>query len=116
MGRPDLTPSERAKVNASNIMTMRSCTAAAALHARQRPWCIENPVRRNDTKGPWKRFAGTVPGTQTLKFHVKLGRQFGVHVSPTATLNGMVCDTSSGWGLDEWRAFLDPHVKAAKAA
>lgn len=54
--------------------------------------------------------------TQTLKFHVKLGRQFGVHVSPTATLNGMVCDTSSGWGLDEWRAFLDPHVKAAKAA
>ena len=37
--------------------------------------------------------------TQTLKFHVKLGRQTGIHVSPTTTLNGMVCDTSSGWSV-----------------
>ena len=52
--------------------------------------------------------------TQTLKFHVKLGRQTGIHVSPTTTLNGMVCDTSSGWTLDQWKEFLDPHVKASK--
>jgi hypothetical protein len=31
-------------------------------------------------------------------------------VSPTTTLNGMVCDTSSGWSLDQWKEFLDPHV------
>ena len=51
--------------------------------------------------------------TQTLKFHVKLGRQTGIHVSPTTVLNGMVCDTSSGWNLDQWKEFLDPHVSAA---
>ena len=54
--------------------------------------------------------------TQELKFHVKLGRQTGIHVSPTTTLNGMVCDTSSSWDLEQWRAFLDPHVQAAKSA
>ena len=48
--------------------------------------------------------------TQNLKFFVKLGRQTGIHVSPTTTLNGMVCDTSSGWSLDQWKEFLDPHV------
>lgn len=54
--------------------------------------------------------------TQELKFHVKLSRQTGIHVSPTTTLNGMVCDTSSSWDLEQWRAFLDPHVQAAKSA
>ena len=48
--------------------------------------------------------------TQKLKFHVKLGRQLGIHVSPTCCLNGLICDTSSGWTLEEWTAFLDPHV------
>ena len=47
---------------------------------------------------------------------MKLGRQTGIHVSPTTTLNGMVCDTSSSWDLEQWRAFLDPHVQAAKSA
>lgn len=50
--------------------------------------------------------------TQELKFHVKLGRQTGIHVSPTTLLNGMVCDTSSGWSLDQWQEFLDPHIAA----
>merc|ERR1740123_2428126 len=50
--------------------------------------------------------------TQTLKFHIKLGRQQGIHVSPTTTLNGIVCDTSSGWSLEQWKEFLDPHVQA----
>ena len=53
--------------------------------------------------------------TQELKFHIKLGRQTGIHVSPTTQLNGMVCDTSSGWSLDDWKEFLDPHVNAAAA-
>jgi protein-disulfide isomerase len=49
--------------------------------------------------------------TQQMKFHIKLGRQLGIHVSPTCCLNGLVCDTSSSWTLEEWKAFLDPHVK-----
>ena len=48
--------------------------------------------------------------TQKLKFHVKLGRQLGIHVSPTCCLNGLICDTRSGWTLEEWTAFLDSHV------
>ena len=52
--------------------------------------------------------------TQEIKFHVKLGRQTGIHVSPTTTLNGMVCDTSSGWTLEQWKEFLGPHVDASK--
>jgi len=49
--------------------------------------------------------------TQQMKFHIKLGRQLGIHVSPTCCLNGLVCDTSSSWTLEEWKAFLDPYVK-----
>ena len=52
--------------------------------------------------------------TQMLKFYVKYGRQTGIHVSPTTQLNGMVCDTSSGWTLEQWKEFLDPHVNASK--
>jgi len=47
---------------------------------------------------------------QDIKFHVKLARQNGIHVTPTTMLNGMVCDTSSGWSLEEWKAFLDSHL------
>jgi len=50
--------------------------------------------------------------TQQLKFHVKLGRQLGIHVSPTTTLNGMVFDSSSGWSLAQWTEMLDPHEQA----
>ena len=49
--------------------------------------------------------------TQQMKFHIKLGRQLGIHVSPTCCLNGLVCDTSSSWTLKEWKAFLDPYVR-----
>ena len=49
--------------------------------------------------------------TQQMKFHIKLGRQLGIHVSPTCCLNGLVCDTSSSWTLEDWKAFLDPYVK-----
>ena len=49
--------------------------------------------------------------TQQVKFHIKLGRQLGIHVSPTCCLNGLVCDTSSSWTLEDWKAFLDPYVK-----
>jgi protein-disulfide isomerase len=45
--------------------------------------------------------------TQQLKFYVKLGRQTGVHVSPSTYVNGLFADTSSGWSESEWHAFFD---------
>ena len=58
---------------------------------------------------------GPNPGTritQDLKFAVKYSRQLGVHVSPTTTLNGLLFDSSSGWGLDKWAGALDPLLEA----
>mmetsp|Transcript_5776 Transcript_5776/g.13568 ORF Transcript_5776/g.13568 Transcript_5776/m.13568 type:complete len:202 (-) Transcript_5776:3721-4326(-) len=46
--------------------------------------------------------------TQALKFYVKHHRQRGIHVTPTAAVNGVLCETSSSWTLEEWRAFIDP--------
>ena len=54
--------------------------------------------------------------TNELKLQVKFGRQMGVHVSPTTTRNGLVCDTSSGWSAVEWAAFLDPLLEKAAQA
>lgn len=54
--------------------------------------------------------------TNELKLQVKFGRQMGVHVSPTTTWNGLVCDTSSGWSAVEWAAFLDPLLEKAAQA
>ena len=42
-----------------------------------------------------------------MKFYVKLGRQTGVHVSPSVLVNGLAVDTSSGWTREEWFAFFD---------
>ena len=47
---------------------------------------------------------------QDLKFHIKFSRQNGIHVSPTTTLNGLVFDSSSSWGLEEWQDVLDPYL------
>lgn len=46
--------------------------------------------------------------TQDLKFHTKFARQNGIHVSPTTTLNGLIFESSSSWGLEEWKEALDP--------
>ncbi|KAF9431237.1 hypothetical protein BGZ94_005600 [Podila epigama] len=45
--------------------------------------------------------------TADLKYFVKLGRQTGIHVSPTALWDGLVENSiSSGWTLDQWKEFL----------
>ena len=31
----------------------------------------------------------------------------GVHVSPSAYVNGLFADTSSGWSESDWHAFFD---------
>ncbi|KAF9278779.1 hypothetical protein BGZ68_008351 [Mortierella alpina] len=45
--------------------------------------------------------------TNDLKYFVKIGRQNGIHVSPTALWDGVVENAiSSGWSLDAWKEFL----------
>ncbi|KAI9322894.1 thioredoxin-like protein [Dichotomocladium elegans] len=42
-----------------------------------------------------------------LKLAIKLGRQTGIHVSPTALFNGLLENSiSSGWELDQWKEFF----------
>ncbi|KAI9270401.1 thioredoxin-like protein, partial [Phascolomyces articulosus] len=45
--------------------------------------------------------------TPDLKLCVKLGRQTGIHVSPTVLLDGLQENSiSSGWELDQWKDYL----------
>ncbi|KAF9922033.1 hypothetical protein FBU30_007902 [Linnemannia zychae] len=45
--------------------------------------------------------------TNDLKYFIKLGRQNGIHVSPTALWDGLVENSiSSGWTLDQWKEFF----------
>lgn len=46
--------------------------------------------------------------SKVLKWYIKEGRQMGVHVSPTLSVNGLIVDSSSSWQLDEYRELLDP--------
>ena len=45
---------------------------------------------------------------QVLKWYIKEGRQLGVHVSPTLSLNGLIIDSSSSWELKNYQELLDP--------
>ena len=51
-----MTPTEHAFFAGHEILVQRTCESALELHARSGLFCIENPVRRNDPSGPWKRF------------------------------------------------------------
>ena len=45
--------------------------------------------------------------TNELKYHIKLGRQTGIHVSPTVLWDGIVENSiSSGWTLEQWKEFF----------
>ncbi|KAF9972916.1 hypothetical protein BGZ73_003888 [Actinomortierella ambigua] len=45
--------------------------------------------------------------TNDIKYFVKLGRQTGIHVSPTVLWDGVVENSiSSGWTLEQWQEFL----------
>ena len=56
LGLPNLRTADRAAVNVANILVQRTCDAVRALAERNGLWIVENPVRRNDADGPWKRF------------------------------------------------------------
>ncbi|KAG2202987.1 hypothetical protein INT47_013203 [Mucor saturninus] len=45
--------------------------------------------------------------TNDLKLCIRIGRQNGIHVSPTVLLDGLKDDSiSSGWELDQWKEYL----------
>ncbi|KAJ1814758.1 hypothetical protein LPJ75_002632 [Coemansia sp. RSA 2598] len=50
--------------------------------------------------------------TSDLKYHIKLARAQGIHVSPTVVLDGIRDDgVSSSWGLEQWQAWLAPKLE-----
>lgn len=50
--------------------------------------------------------------TDALKWHVRLARAAGVHVSPTCLWDGIRREEiSSGWGREEWRGFFERELK-----
>ncbi|KAJ1661871.1 hypothetical protein IW140_006354 [Coemansia sp. RSA 1813] len=49
--------------------------------------------------------------TNDLKYHIKIARAQGIHVSPTVVLDGIRDDSvSSSWGLDQWAAWLKQKI------
>ena len=53
---PNLVQADQAKAKVANILVQRTCDIARELSKLGGVWIIENPVRRNDSSGPWKRF------------------------------------------------------------
>ncbi|RIA92772.1 thioredoxin-like protein [Glomus cerebriforme] len=49
--------------------------------------------------------------TNELKWHIKFGRQNGIHVSPTILFDGIIDnDISSAWTFDQWKEWLAKNV------
>jgi len=50
--------------------------------------------------------------TRLVKMYTKHGRYSSIHVTPTTRVNGIICDTSSSWTVEEFAVFLQPLVDA----
>ncbi|KAI8321517.1 hypothetical protein GQ54DRAFT_261627 [Martensiomyces pterosporus] len=49
--------------------------------------------------------------TSDLKYHIRLARAQGIHVSPTVVFDGIRDDgVSSSWTLEQWNAWLEPKL------
>ncbi len=49
--------------------------------------------------------------TNDLKLHIRLARQYGIHVSPTVLINGLIApDVQSSWGINEWDTLLKKYL------
>ncbi|ODA79494.1 hypothetical protein RJ55_05087 [Drechmeria coniospora] len=48
--------------------------------------------------------------TNDLKLLTKMNRLIGVHVTPTVVFDGVVCDISSSWTVDQWKEWLTKNV------
>mmetsp|Transcript_58 Transcript_58/g.162 ORF Transcript_58/g.162 Transcript_58/m.162 type:complete len:213 (+) Transcript_58:191-829(+) len=86
----------------------------ADIMARLTELAVESGVERSDFSNAIKldlaggaKNSGTAT-TRVLKFYVKYHRLLSIHVTPTIRVNGLVCDSSSSWTLEQWMAFLDP--------
>ncbi|CUA66738.1 hypothetical protein RSOLAG22IIIB_00185 [Rhizoctonia solani] len=56
---------------------------------------------------------GGVSVTDDLKYNIKMGRQNGIHVTPSALWDGLlVNEVSSSWDKGEWEPFLEAKVTA----
>ncbi|CAE6385587.1 unnamed protein product [Rhizoctonia solani] len=56
---------------------------------------------------------GGVGVTDDLKYNIKLGRQNGIHVTPSALWDGLLTqEVSSSWAKNEWEWFLKARVTA----
>jgi hypothetical protein len=45
--------------------------------------------------------------TNDLKLQIRLGRQNGIHVSPTVVFDGLKDDSvSSSWELEQWKEYF----------
>ncbi|WVQ68891.1 uncharacterized protein L199_007100 [Kwoniella botswanensis] len=56
---------------------------------------------------------GGTEATDDIKYLVKVGRQNGIHVTPTALLDGLKDDSvSSSWGKEEWEKWISEKVGA----
>lgn len=74
---------------------------------------VERDVRAQTRVAEGNAGASVVPD---LKYAIKIGRQNGIHVTPTALWNGVVePGVSSSFGRSEWSAFFESHVPRAKA-
>ncbi|KZT62109.1 hypothetical protein CALCODRAFT_490277 [Calocera cornea HHB12733] len=50
--------------------------------------------------------------TDDLKYNIKMGRQNGIHVTPSAVWDGLFqASVSSSWGKKEWNEFFEQNVK-----
>jgi len=73
MKMPNLNASDLATVRVSNILISLTCKACVRLHRKGGLFIIENPVRRNDDKGAWKRFnSGKFPMHGSLWQHPEI--------------------------------------------
>ncbi|WVR04295.1 hypothetical protein IAU60_001295 [Kwoniella sp. DSM 27419] len=76
--------------------------------------------KKGKTSGPLSKAFGEFRGrldqddvSAAIKYNIKVGRQNGVHVTPTVLLNGLKEDSvSSSWGKSEWEQFLSDKLGA----
>ncbi|QRV93829.1 thioredoxin [Ceratobasidium sp. AG-Ba] len=54
---------------------------------------------------------GGIDVADDLKYNIKIGRQNGIHVTPTAVWDGLTAnEVSSSWGKEEWDKFLSSKI------
>lgn len=80
--------------------------AAEPAMKHTREWRSTGPSILSGASAHWRDYEVYSEG-QELMFSVKIGRQNGIHVTPTVLFDGLKEDSvSSSWGQEEWEQFL----------